>query len=291
MTTDINTRAMLAKLSISVWTARKYDKKATDEVNRSHGASSDAGRYNKHLLGGKAAAGSHVAVGTAASCARETHYKQTLPWADEGWRILPTANWLHYTGEIRKATQGFEARVSEFLLEYPNLRNQARTLLNGLYRDEDYPEPGGMNDRFKIAVEYAPIPATGDLRVSLPQAQIDEIESRIQGRVNLAVEDAMKDAWSRLQGVVEHVRERLSSPDAIFRDSLIENVRECCGILTRLNLTEDPKLEDMRRRVACSIGTLDPEFLRKNVYAREQAAEEAQSIVSAMAGLYGQPVS
>lgn len=291
MNTDINTRAMLAKLSISVWTARKYDKAATEEVTRSHGASMDAGRFNKHLLGGKAAAASHNAVVSASSSARVVHYAQTLPWSDDGWRILPTDNWMHYTGEIRKVTNTFSNAVYDFTAQYPDLRTQAKALLNGLYRDEDYPDPATIGKRFAIGVEYAPIPARGDVRINLPQAQIDDIEKRIEERVNNAVADAMRDAWGRLHGVVERVRERLSDPDAIFRDSLISNVRECVDVLARLNLTNDPKLEEMRLRVQSELGTLDPESLREHHYVRDHAAQSAQDIINAMAGMYGAPAA
>ncbi|CAM5998721.1 unnamed protein product [Sphagnum balticum] len=60
------TRAMLASLRISSWSARKYDKRVTEETNRSHGADSDAGRYNKMLQPGDAssykALTSHIAA-------------------------------------------------------------------------------------------------------------------------------------------------------------------------------------------------------------------------------------
>jgi hypothetical protein len=43
-------RAMLCLLSISMWSARKYDREASEEIAQRHGAQPDAGRYNKVLL-------------------------------------------------------------------------------------------------------------------------------------------------------------------------------------------------------------------------------------------------
>ena len=49
--TDLTSRAMLVELQVSQWTARKYDRKVSNEVAEQHGAEHDMGRYNKNLLG------------------------------------------------------------------------------------------------------------------------------------------------------------------------------------------------------------------------------------------------
>lgn len=284
---SIHTRAMLAQVSVSAWTARRYDRTVTDAVNREHAASRDAGRYNKHLLGGKEAAETLNEVTAAASALRNLHYSQTLPWADEGWRLLPTENWLSYTEKLRPALARFETAVAAFVAEYPALRENAKVLLNGMYREEDYPAPSEVASKFGVSVDYQPIPSTGDLRVSLPQAQVEEIERKIAERVERATAEAMKDAWGRLEGVVKCVRDRLSDPKAVFRDSLIGNVVEMTDVLARLNVTGDAALEATRRRVASQIASLDPEDLRKDKRARKSAADQAQSILDAMADIYG----
>ena len=278
---------MLAKLSISTWSARKFDKRVSDEINAREGAVSDAGRYNKHLLGGSSAAQKHADVISAAGAARLVHYAQTLPWSDEGWRLLPTDNWTRYTDAIRAATAKFQANAQDFIAEYHDMKDRAKVLLNGMFKEEDYPSLSEIARRFSCSIEYAPIPATGDLRVALPAGQVEEIERQIEERIGRATEDAMRDAWSRLAEVVERVKSRLSDPDAVFRDSLIGNVRETCDILSRLNLTQDPSFESMRRRIDRELGDLDPQSLREWKPERDKAARKAQEIVDAMSGLYG----
>lgn len=43
----LQTTSIVVSLSIGQWTARRLDKKVTNEVNTQHSASEDAGRYNK----------------------------------------------------------------------------------------------------------------------------------------------------------------------------------------------------------------------------------------------------
>jgi hypothetical protein len=47
---SLASRAMLCSLSIRMWSARKHDREASDEIAQRHGAQPDAGRYHKALL-------------------------------------------------------------------------------------------------------------------------------------------------------------------------------------------------------------------------------------------------
>jgi hypothetical protein len=47
---SLSSRAMLCSLSISMWSARKHDPEASEEIAQRHGAQPEAGRYHKVLL-------------------------------------------------------------------------------------------------------------------------------------------------------------------------------------------------------------------------------------------------
>ncbi len=131
------------------------------------------------------------------------------------------------------------------------------------------------------------MPAAGDIRVDLGSDQKAAIETSITNRVQQATAIAMNDAWTRLHDVVAHIAERLADPKAIFRDSLIDNARDVCDALQRLNVTNDPALETMRARVAAELTTHSASTLRDAPSARATTAQAASEIMSAMSGLYG----
>jgi hypothetical protein len=285
--TAIHSRAMLVRLSVTSWAARKLDKKITKEVNEQHAASKEAGRYNKHLLGGKNAAPSHASAVSSAGAARLAHYADTLPWADEGWRLLPTANYEQYTAAIRKARATFEEDVEQFLADYPALVAKARGLLNGMFKEDDYPSVETLRGKFSMEVEFSPVPSEGDFRLDLPDDQVAAVASSVTSRVESATKEAMNSAWERLRDSVKMVAERLGDPKAKVFDSLIENVREIADVLSRLNVTNDPDLEAMRQRVADDLSGIAPDVMRKNAGARSVAAAKAAAILKAMDGVYG----
>ena len=282
---DLHSRAILVNLGISAWSARKYDRKVTEETNRAHGADSDAGRYNKNLMPGDAA--SYKALTQHVAAARQRHYDQSLAWSDKGWRLLPIANYTKYTDTIRADQHLFDSLLDSFVADYPALRAQASVKLNGLFNDDDY--PSNIRKRYDFTLEYSPVPQGGDFRVALSQEEIDAISARTEERVKAAFAEAQNDAVKRLYETLSKIHSRLSMPDGIFRDSLIENAREVADALKRLNLTDDPKLEQYRRQTEL-LATAEPQTLRDIPEPRIETANRAQEILDAMVGTYGRSV-
>lgn len=279
----IHSRALLVWLTIGTWSARRYDRTVSAKVNSEYQASSDAGRYNKFLLPGDAA--SYKELASLASSIRAQHYAHTLAWSDEGWRLLPTANYMDYTKWYRDQQRAFSTALDSFATDYPSMKQTASRLLGKLYKDEDYPSVADVKQRFELGVKYSPLPSFGDVRVDLASDQIAEIERSINENVQNAVTVAVADAWQRLYEVVAKISERLGTKDAIFRDSLIENARELCDTLKRLNVTNDAKLESMRVRVLDELTQFDPDVLRDTKAVRARVAQKADDILSAMSSV------
>ena len=91
----ITERAMLAAVNISIWTAVKHDRKVGRDVAHQHGAHEGARHYNKQLLRG---AERLDALRTLSGQIRQHFYKITLPWSDEGYRLLPAHFYFELTG-------------------------------------------------------------------------------------------------------------------------------------------------------------------------------------------------
>jgi hypothetical protein len=86
---------------------------------------------------------------------------------------------------------------------------------------------------------------------------------------------------------VRHVSDKLKDGDAIFRDSLIGNVRELVDLLPALNLTGDPALTSAVSEVKNKLADLDPQALRDHEVDRAAAALAADEIARKMAGYCG----
>lgn len=281
----LSTRAMIVSCYMSAWTARKYDKKASKEVSDAHNASENVGRYNKNLL--PLDSPTYKAVQQAINACRTLHYEQTLPWNDDGSRILPATNYLEYTQRMRQAFAQIDSALTDFLNDYPTLKANAQRLLNGLYNEDDYPTVAELRAKFSHDIRIMPLPDAADFRVALGDEDVSEIKSAIERDVNASVQGAMANLYERLHVAVGRMVERLSTTDAVFRDSLVLNIRELCDILPRLNMTNDANLEALRERIETDLATFEPDELRESKALRAEIARKAQAIQNDLAAFMG----
>ena len=281
---DVLGRAMLANVTIGVWEARKHDKVVTDKVNDEYAASHEAGRYHKHLFGGPVAELS--ALVTASHYLRWTHYAQTLPWSDAGWRLLPTANYMEYCKIMREKRADFDAAVEKFVAAYPRLVREAKAKLNGMYKESDYPSSAAVRRKYHASLDFEPIPSGSDFRVTLPKEEMKRLAREVEERLSRQVTHAMQAAWGRLGTAVEELQERLGRDAKGLRAGVLSKLGELADVLGRLNLTQDAALEKARKQVLTQLATLDAKGLKKDEAARERAVASVEDILKQVRSVY-----
>jgi len=280
---SIQNKAMLVRLSISQWTARKYDKKVSREVASAHNTAEHVGRYNKQLIAKNAL----EAINKIVSAARTLHYRYTLPWYDDGARMLPSANYFAYTQEMRALHDQFATEVENFMVTYPSLKTAMAQELKSLYNPDDYPNSDTLRTKFAFDISVIPVPSAQDFRINLGDEETRRIQQDITRRTKEAQDTAMQDLWQRVKQTVERIQERLSNPEAKFHASLIDNARDLVQLLPKLNFMDDPTLEQIRRDIEDQLCQYDPDELRVNTKARKQTAASADAIMATMSGYMG----
>lgn len=280
----LSDKALLVHLNVSQWIAKKLDRKASDEVAKAHNASTSAGNYNKSLL---PTCDKLDAVKSKTSIIRKKFYSNTLPWGIEGTYILPSANYLAFMTDFRKEKAEWEQYVTDFLDVYSQARLDAKRLLGDLYNMRDYPTYGELKAKFRMDLSILPVPAAGDFRVELAESEYDSITAGIEQRVAESSQAAMNDVWQRLYDRVEWLAGRLASPETTFHDATYQDAQDTCKLLARLNFTDDPNLEAMRKEVEKKLVNHHPEALRNDPDLRRDTAAEAEAIMKKMGAFMG----
>lgn len=109
------------------------------------------------------------------------------------------------------------------------------------------------------------------------------MQTHYEGVLQARVGDAMRDAWDRLHDVLSRMSERLADTEdgkrKIFRDSLVENVIEVCGLLRHFNITGDLKMEAMRMELEEAMRNVDAATLRESDLMREQTKQKVDALL------------
>ncbi|KZL17669.1 hypothetical protein PsAD2_03005 [Pseudovibrio axinellae] len=279
-------RAMLISLSISNWSGRKLDRKVTEEVNTSRGAASDAGRYNKQLLPKEALDAIHKKAGAI----RNEFYARTLPWMDDGQRIMAANAFLAHSQWFANQRTGYDKLVEDFLKEYPDFVEQAKLNLKDMFNATDYPPVDVLRQKFGIEITVLNVPNSEDFRVSISEAQADQIRTQIEAKVTEASQNAVKDVYRRITESLTRMVERLNNykpgnrverAQGVFRNSLVENIRDLIEVMPALNITGDPELDRLAERLK-DVTIYDANVLKTNANKRKDTAQEAQAILDSM---------
>jgi hypothetical protein len=277
MSISIASSAVLIDLNISVWTARKLDKNVSKEIDINKNTTIKAGNYNKHILAGS---DQLDAITKLANEIRDWHGRQTLPWSDTGTRLLPMNNFFDYKNQLGIYEAEFKSRINTFIQQYPNIIQGMAFKLGKLFDRAEYPETDKIANKFNLRYTIMPVPETNDFRVDIADDIRDEMQKEYQKAYEGRVEAAMSDAWSRLHTTLEHMIDRLSGEDKkIFRNSLVDNALELTNLLTKLNVTNDPKLEKARQELEQSLVGVTADELRDSVGVRQEILARVNQIM------------
>ena len=291
MTISIASAAMLGSINISVWEARKQDKKTAEEVTASKGARSKrAATVQKHLFSECPALES---IKTLRGEVRTWFNTVTLPWDDNGRRIITTAQYLNVTAQAAKYQQRFEDLVRVFVGTYSTEISKQAFEMGALFDRAEYPPEDDVAAKFRFSFCVEPVPTSGDFRVDIGAAAAADLRDQYDKAMNERLNGAMADAWRRVKEQVEWVRERMDAvlaydPDAVeeienrddygtlvsidikkkrrpkLYDSMLEQGLSLTGLLKDLNVTNDPRLEEARQQLESALSRIDMDSLRES---------------------------
>jgi hypothetical protein len=208
----------------------------------------------------------------------------TQPWGDNGDRILNMAYFLEFKDRLTDYEQQFSAAVDGFLNDYDTLVAAAAFQLGDLFNREDYPHRDQIAAKFGMRYSMIPLPQSGDFRVDIGEDGLRELQTQYESVLHQRVTGAMTEAWERLHDCLSRMSERLADTEdgkrKIFRDSLVENAVEICGLLKSFNITNDTRMDEMRKQLEDAMRGVDAVSLRDSDSLREQTKRKVDNILS-----------
>lgn len=271
---SIQSAAMLVNLNISQWAARKHDKKSSQEIATAHQVSIDSGRYTKQIIPKKYL----EKLARLARATRTYHYTNTLPWLDDGSRILPSELFFEYTTKITEFKAKFAVLVDEFLANYAGIVSTSQAELKTMFDQNEYPHVNELRNKFAITVTMFPVPDSADFRVAIPEADLDKLRADVAVQIEKAATHAQNDIWKRMGESMLNVHDKLIDMDNLFRNSLIDNVISLTALMPKLNVANNADINTICDDIGLNVTRYPAETIRSNKSVRESVAIHAHRI-------------
>jgi len=283
---NLSSSAILIDFSVSQWTGRKLDKRASEEVEVSNSASLGVANVHKRIMGKCPELDTiHKFVGNL----RNAHYSMTLPWSDQGLRIVTTMGLEKYTKAMTEKQQQFEKLVDKFMRVYATRIGEAETTLGNLFERDDYPSLEMMQSKFGWRLNFIPIQESGDFRVDIGNEQAEVLKEQYTKYYDTQYTNAMKDLWDRLYKPLSRMSERLDYPEdadrdtkKVFTKTLVSNVTEVLDLLKAFNVNDDRDMEMAHKKLRHALNGITPEALREDDHLRLDTKRSVDEVIKTL---------
>ena len=296
MTTSVNSRAheslMVVRMTVRRWYPRRFDRKASDELAKLHGAESaeKIGRFNKILVDLK----SIQPLQAACNAVYDYHARMTAPWTEDGIRVMPARLYFDYAKEVDRGRREIATLARKFAVDdYAPQIEAAKVRLNGLFNAKDYPPASEIERRFGVDVRVEPLPDESGVRdwgLDPDQTLVmqREIVRDREAAIAAAHQHVVDGIVNRARALADRLRKFEAGETNQLRDPIIVNLREAVGdVLRGLNIANDPALTDLARRIESALRGVEAVDLRTDKVECVRKAKEIDALTARFSGAFG----
>lgn len=283
---SIASSALLAELSIGVWEGRKQDKKASSTITTLNNANKKAARVTKDLL---VDCEELKAVKKYAQTMRDFHRNSTMPWSNMGHRLLTNSYFLDYDRHMKVMMENFAKLVEEFLSVYSWEVTATQVKLGDMYNPSEYPSVDVLRGKFKCRLNYMPVPDCNDFRVDVNTEAKAVLEQSYSKFYAEQLTSAMADVGKRVLEPLQNMSKMLDYGNGVkatgFHHTLVDNTLAVVDVLKACNLSQDPRLEQIRSRLSAALRGVTTDGLRKDPYLRAETKRNVDEIIKTLPSL------
>jgi hypothetical protein len=284
---SISSSAMLVEMSISLWTGKRLDKRASEEAASANNAQKGVARVTKDLLFECAELDALVKFGANV---RNMHYNSTLPWSDMGPRLLPTTKFFAYQQMITRLQTEFNRMVNNLIDVYDLEVAQQQAKMGDLYNPDEYPTAEQLRAKFAFRINYIPLPDAGDWRLDIGNEALASLQEQYQAHYAGQLDTAMRDIWTRLYKTLSTLSAQLSDQTADGKtpklyQSVFDRALEIIDMMETCNITGDTTMQVMQRRLSQAFKGVTLDAVKDDAYLRRETKQAIDAAIKNLPSL------
>lgn len=295
---DLRTRGVLVRISISGYSGNKLDANISSEVaaqknSKSHSAT-DAYRVNKVIYNREYLR----PVGRISLNFYKWLRERSHEWA-HGVYLISAESLNEVLTEYQKAKMEWNKAMTN--LKSPDCRDDAlrdyRDRAGDGFDESLWPTTDELDERFSfdLDVEHLPDPKTNaHLIYKIGEEAAEKISEDNKKRMDKKSAETVKSTARRIGDIVRKIQIALNATrtnkenttvPAVFKDSLIGNLRDAVELIDLLNITGDPTITEMKNKIIKELCGAEPAVLRKDSVKRKATAKKAKQIADKLSQL------
>ena len=278
---DLSSRAVLVSCEVNMYRTSRVDKDVTQRINNEYQTKRKAGSFTKITMAREYVSGYE----SAAADIKNFHKLMTLPW-DPVNIILAIEVHQEYMDGQRQRISTFEDRYCQFCINYSSYVYAEKEALGPMWKAEDYPAVTKVKDLFGVKLNIVPIPSVGDWRVKLSQDELDYLNDNLTKQITARFTSAMTSAWRKLYDPIKNMADRLTETKKPH-NSIVQNIKDLLPILPKLNINNDPKLDEMVKEIEQRLCSFSGKEIRKSKEVRNTLKDATAEIMKKMAPYAG----
>ena len=285
---DITKKNLLVKVTVHKYDFKVRDKESMVEISNNHGVDPTLLDFKKNTM-------LKDDVGDICKTMRKFRpvvVYLTTPWLDGGWRLLSVDLYEQLEDKLRELNSEL-SEVKEILrMNWDTYVKNSKSKLNGRWDERDYPSADYVVSKFGVDVHYGNVPESGDLRVDMAKDTMDNIKAQMDSNYDNNIQIAMVEIWDRTVTAITHMKDRLTHYSKEIKEeksprmfsSMLNNVKDLVQLLPAMNLTNDPKLEQVRQQLETDFSRLSIDLLKEDDATREKTIEKTKIILDKLDG-------
>lgn len=281
-------RALLTRVSVSMFTLKRLNRRATRDLESREGAKHGSAEAFNRLIAKEYT----DPVTAAANEVRMASKLYTAPWGDDKWRVCPITMHQKHDEKVGAAIGKFYGAVDTLCEAYErdDIPARSQALLGALWRAENYPTVHVLRSHYAASSHYRPVPDEEDFRVSLQECDLQRFrQDTIDAQATM-----MREPWTRAIAAVNRMVDSLSKADPRIFSTLTSNVVDVAEFMEAFNINGDPVMAqlavELRSKLVPS-GNVEAETERLRNGGRavlDDRRTAAEEILRKMRGAMGQ---
>lgn len=280
---------LLASLNVRIWSGKKTDKTATQELLADKGAIANAASVVKSLLAGNDAKLKECAA--AFTRIRSFFYERSSPWttssigAMKGDRLISTATSITFLGEFAKLKVEADVALTEFIAEYDSAVKSAAVSLGTLYDATQYPSKAAIATMFDANMELRPVPETADFDrlTNVPAHLATGLKDLYEKQTRRQMDNALSDVQKRLLSELERMDTQLSKvakgeKTRLFK-SMTGNLKHLVGMARSLNFVGNAEIDEIADTIETNLLKYEVDAYKDNATLARHSAAVARKVL------------